>query len=54
MQFASLGWKFIHSKVKNSAFQQEMTTELNAMYERPLEYNTISVLNRNNLKVKDA
>lgn len=46
MQFAELGWKYIHSKVKKSAFEQELTTDLEVMYSKPLFFSTVSELGR--------
>ena len=36
MQFAQLGWKYIHGKVRSRAYEQQLTTKLDVMYKSRL------------------
>jgi hypothetical protein len=56
MQFADLGWKHLYSQQhKNKeALQQELTTNLEVMYSKPLLFATVSQLGRKTRQTKDS
>lgn len=52
MQFAELGWKYIYSKINNHALEQELTTDLEVMYSKPIFFATVSELGRKAAKTR--
>ena len=52
LQFAELGWRYIHSKIHNHALEQELTTDLEVMYSKPIFFATVTELGRKAVRAK--